>query len=243
MLTNMVDVWGYRLIKEDLGLVSLDSKVLINTISPNSYGLAVNDQRAEKALKGADCLVLDGWYFGLAPFFFKGKWIKRITGWDCFQFFSKKMNETRGRVFFLGSSEDTLQKIKERCAQEFPMVEVGTYSPPFKPEFSKEDNEAMHQAINDFEPDVVFVGMTAPKQEIWGFENKEFLDTHIICGIGNVFDWYAGNAVRPHVFWQKIGLEWFVRIFHRPEIFKRNIANQMIFFRDLLLVMLRMKRL
>ena len=133
--------------------------------------------------------------------------------------------------------------IKERYAKDFPDVTVGTYSPPFKPEFTEEDNEAMHKAVNDFHPDVLFVGMTAPKQEKWSYRNKPYLDVHVITAIGNVFDWYAGNSKRPGVFWQKIGMEWLVRIFLRPEVFRRNITNQMLFFRHLLLILLRIKKL
>lgn len=233
---------GYMLVIHSLEKIPLDKKVLINTISPNSYGLSVRDKDMDITLRGSDFLILDGVYFGWLPWFKYGQKIKRITGWDSFQFFSTKIQENKGRVFFLGSSEATLERIKERYINEFPSVTVGTYSPPFKPEFSDEDNNAMHQAINDFKPDVLFVGMTAPKQEKWAYQNKEFLDVHIISTIGNVFDWYAGNSKRPSVFWQKIGMEWLVRIFLRPEIFKRNIGNQMIFFWHLFLYVTKIKK-
>lgn len=227
---NFIEINGFKLVSKDLDEIPTDSKILINTISPNSYGLAVKDKKMRDALKGSDFLVLDGVYFGLAPLLYKGKLIKRITGWDCFTFFSAKANAKKGKVFFLGSTEETLQKIKERFEKEYPNTEVETYSPPYKPEFTEQDNAIMAEKINNFKPDVLFVGLTAPKQEKWGFENKEKLDVNIISTIGNVFDWYAGNSERPSAFWQKIGMEWLVRIFLRPEIFKRNIKNQLIFF-------------
>lgn len=239
---DTVKIWGYNLIKESLDVVPFNSKVLVNTISPNSYGLASNDKRMEKALKNSDFLVLDGLYFGLAPLIFKRKKIKRIAGWDCFTYFSKKTNEDKGKVFFLGSSEDTLNKITKRFVSEYPNIKVDSYSPPFKPEFTKEDNNRMHNAINAFRPDVLFVGLTAPKQEKWSYENKEFINVHVISTIGNVFDWYAGNSTRPGIFWQKIGLEWLIRIFYRPQIFIRNIKNQMIFFWHLFLVLIKLKK-
>jgi glycosyltransferase, WecB/TagA/CpsF family len=234
---------GYALVKDSLDCVPLDGRSVVNTISPNSYGISVHDKAMDEALKGSEFLILDGVYFGWLPRFRYGQKIKRITGWDSFQYFSHKMQERKGRVFFLGSGEETLQMIKERYAKDFPDVAVGTYSPPFKPEFTEEDNEAMHKAVNDFRPDVLFVGMTAPKQEKWSYRNKPYLDVHVITAIGNVFDWYAGNSKRPGVFWQKIGMEWLVRIFLRPEVFRRNIANQMLFFRHLLLILLRIKKL
>ncbi|MDR1182334.1 MAG: WecB/TagA/CpsF family glycosyltransferase [Bacteroidales bacterium] len=216
---------------------------VINTISPNSYGLAVKNPVVKQALQNSDMLILDGLYFGWLALFKQGIKINRIAGWDAFHFFSSELNKDRGRVFFLGSSTDTLLKIKEHYSQEYPNVSVAYYSPPFTPKFSEEDNKRMHNAINDFKPDVVFIGMTAPKQEVWAYQNRNLLETKIICSIGNVFDWYAGNSKRPAVFWQKTGMEWLARIFLRPEIFKRNIGNQMLFFWHLFLILINIKKL
>ena len=98
------------------------------------------------------------------------------------------------------------------------------------------------EAINAFEPDVLVIGMTAPKQEKWAYQNKPYCRFHVSIAVGNVFDWYAGNAKRPSLFWQKIGMEWLVRIFYRPEIFRRNIGNQMRFFRHLALDLLNIRK-
>ena len=232
----------YTLIIHSLECVPMNERLVINTISPNSYGLSVHDKDTDIALKNSDFLILDGVYFGWLPWFKYGQKIKRITGWDSFQFFSTKMQKTKGRVFFLGSSKETLEKIKECYHKDFPDVTVGVFSPPFKTNFTEEDNKIMHQAVNNFKPDILFVGMTAPKQEKWACQNKEFLNVHVISTIGNVFDWYAGNSKRPSVFWQKIGMEWLIRIFLRPEIFRRNIKNQMIFFWHLFLYLIKIKK-
>ena len=105
---------GYSLASQFLDSVPLDGRYVINTVSPNSYGISVHDKKMDDALRGSDVLILDGVYFGWLPRLKYGKKIKRITGWDSFQFFSKKMQSKRGRVFFLGSSEDTLEKITEK---------------------------------------------------------------------------------------------------------------------------------
>jgi N-acetylglucosaminyldiphosphoundecaprenol N-acetyl-beta-D-mannosaminyltransferase len=232
---------GYCLITGSLDCVPMNGKNLILTISPNSYGISVKDKEMNEALKGADYLQLDGVYFGWLPWFRDGKRTKRITGWDSFIYYANRLERTGGRMFFLGSTADTLTKIKANMEKDFPHVKVDAYSPPYKSVFSEDDNNLMHEAVNAFSPDVLVVGMTAPKQEKWAYQNKEKLSTHIIICVGNVFDWYAGNTKRPDIFWQKIGMEWLVRIFYRPEIFKRNIANQMIFFWHLLLALLRIR--
>jgi N-acetylglucosaminyldiphosphoundecaprenol N-acetyl-beta-D-mannosaminyltransferase len=241
----VINSWNYPVFKGDLKEIDYKNKehFVINTISPNSYGLATKNPVVKQALQGSDILILDGLYFGWVALLKQGIRINRIAGWDAFLFFANQLNTDGGRVFFLGSSDNTLQKIRERYKKEYPNVEVGSYSPPFKSEFSDEDNKKMYKAINAFQPDVVFVGMTAPKQEVWAYQNKNFLNTKIICSIGNVFDWYAGNSVRPSVFWQKIGMEWLVRIFLRPEIFRRNIGNQMLFFWHLALDLLHLRKI
>ena len=240
---ELVEVLGYPVTRKNISWIEIDKQnhFLINTISPNSYGLAQKDKVAEEALKNSDLLILDGVYFGWASIIINGIKINRITGWDAFIHFSEWANQNKKKVFFLGSSLETLQKIKLRFEKEFPNCQVGFYSPPFKNEFSIEDNLEMHKAINDFDTDILFVGMTAPKQEKWGYANKNELNVKIICTIGNVFDWYAGNSKRPSVFWQKTGLEWLVRIFYRPEIFRRNIKNQMLFFWHLFLIIIKVR--
>ena len=230
---------GYTLVKDSLDCIPLDGKAVVNTISPNSYGLSRKDPDMDKALKGSDYLVLDGVYFGLWPLLRYGKRARRITGWDCFIYYLGRMQETGGKVFLLGSTTETLQKMTDRIGKEYPAVRVCSYSPPFKPEFNEEDNREMAEAVNAFAPDLLVVGMTAPKQEKWTYSNMPRLNAHVSIAVGNVFDWYAGNTRRPGKFWQKAGLEWFVRIFYRPEIFKRNISNQMVFFRHLALRLLK----
>jgi N-acetylglucosaminyldiphosphoundecaprenol N-acetyl-beta-D-mannosaminyltransferase len=241
---SIVKCWGFPVFKGCLEVVDYSSAhpFLINTISPNSYGLSVHDAAMAKALKGSDILILDGVYFGLLPLLKYGKRINRITGWDSLIYFSCKLQAEHGRALFLGSTEETLAKIKRRYAVDYPDVEVMTLSPPFKTEFSEEDNKALRATINSFRPDVLFVGMTAPKQEKWAYMNKNFLDVNIISTIGNAFDWYAGNARRPSVIWQKLGLEWLIRIFYRKEIFRRNIRNQLRFFQHLLLYIMHLKK-
>ena len=241
----IVNSWNYPVFKGNLSEIGYQNQrqFVINTISPNSYGLACKSPVVKEALQKSDILILDGLYFGCVALFKQGKKINRITGWDAFVFFSNELNKNGGKVFFLGSSEETLDKIKKRYNAEYQNVEVDSYSPPFKQEFTEEDNQSIFKAINVFRPDVVFIGMTAPKQEVWAFRNKTSLDTKVICSVGNVFDWYAGNGTRPGRFWQKTGMEWLIRIFYRPEIFKRNIGNQMTFFRHLFLNLLHLKKM
>jgi len=237
-------VLGYNVFSSRLDLLNPEiDKLLINTFSPNSYGLALNDKEFEVALKNTDVLVLDGIGIAFGSILLNGKNIKKISGQDCFDHYMAEANKRKWKVYFLGSSEQTLKKIADRIQKEYPAVVTGTYSPPFKQEFSEEDNTIMVNAINAFNPDVLFVGLTAPKQEKWAYRHYKRVNARIVCTIGNVFDWYAGNSKRPAKIWINLRLEWLVRIFLRPEIFRRNTGNQMKFLRDLFLHITHIKRI
>lgn len=89
----------------------------------------------------------------------------------------------------------------------------------------------MIRVINEFNPDVLFVGMTAPKQEKWAYDNKDNLKTGLICSIGAVFDFYAGTVQRPGKIWVNLGLEWLGRLLKEPRrMWRRYIVYGFIFF-------------
>ena len=236
------NIFGYNVFAGTVHDWDLNSKTLINTFSPNSYGLAVKDISFKKALLNTDILVMDGVGIAVGSLLLHGRNIKKIAGQDCFDYLIYHANRNGWKVFFLGSSEVTLQKIVSRLKSEYSNVTVATYSPPFKNVFSDEDNRLIVDSINSFQPDVLFVGMTAPKQEKWAYQHRNAVNARIITTIGNVFDWYAGNSKRPSKIWIKLRLEWLVRIFLRPEIFRRNTKNQMMFLKDLFAYIFRLKK-
>jgi N-acetylglucosaminyldiphosphoundecaprenol N-acetyl-beta-D-mannosaminyltransferase len=153
--------------------------------------------------------------------------VERIAGWDLFTFEMKRLNEKsaknvqngqpRLKVMFMGSSEKVLTLIRLRAAIEYSNLEVVTYSPPYKPEFSEEDNEAIINAINEANPDLLWIGMTAPKQEKWTYKHWKRLNIHCHVGtIGAVFDFFAGTARRAPLWWQEHSLEWLYRFIVEP---------------------------
>lgn len=213
---------GYDIFSDNLSKIELTDKCkVLSTISPNSYAIAERDSIFKKSLLKSDFIVLDGVYFGLAAILTKRKIIKTNNGPSVYDYFIKKMNRQKGRVFFLGSTNDTLQKIKLRLVKEYPNISADFFSPPFKNNFSDKENKIMISAINKFNPDILFVGMTCPKQEKWVYKNSKLINTKLICSIGAVFDWYAGNTKEIHPIWWKLKLGWLKRAIDRPEIIKR----------------------
>ena len=135
------------------------------------------------------------------------------------------------KVMFMGSSEKVLSMIREKAKVVYPHVEVVTYSPPYKPEFTEEDNAAIIKAINDANPDLLWIGMTAPKQEKWAYSHWDELDIHCHCGtIGAVFDFFAGTAKRAPKWWQEHSLEWLYRLIIEPKrMWRRYIIGNVLF--------------
>ena len=135
------------------------------------------------------------------------------------------------KVMFMGSSEKVLGLIREKAKEVYPHLEVVTYSPPYKPEFTEEDNAAIIKAINDANPDLLWIGMTAPKQEKWAYSHWDELDIHCHCGtIGAVFDFFAGTAKRAPKWWQEHSLEWLYRLIIEPKrMWRRYIIGNALF--------------
>jgi N-acetylglucosaminyldiphosphoundecaprenol N-acetyl-beta-D-mannosaminyltransferase len=218
--------FSFNVFKDSLNTIDFSKKNIINTINPHSYCVSLDDNIFSEALKMSDILLPDGIGIVLAERLLNGNKIKKIAGYDLFNFLMKKLNNENGSVFFLGASQITLNKIKTKCEKEFPNVKFASYSPPYKDKFSDEDSNLMCTEVNKHKPDVLFVGMTAPKQEKWVYEFQTLLNAKTICSIGAVFDFYAGNIKRSSPFWISIGLEWLPRLIKEPKrLFKRNFIS------------------
>ena len=220
-----------------------EGKLLINTINAHSYNTARKDRLFAEALTNGDVLIPDGVRIVKAC-----KWIKaksqpkeRIAGWDLFVFEMDKLereseelrikNEESKTVMFMGSSQKVLDLIVKHVAMDYPHLKVATYSPPYKPEFSDEDNKAIVDAINAATPDLLWIGMTAPKQEKWTYSHWNELNIHCHVGtIGAVFDFFAGTVKRAPMWWQEHGLEWLYRLLKEPKrMWRRYIIGNALF--------------
>ena len=220
-----------------------EGKLLINTVNAHSFNTAKKDQLFADALTNGDVLIPDGVSIVKAC-----KWIKaknqpkeRIAGWDLFSFEMEKLereseelrtkSEESKIVMFMGSSQKVLDLIVKRAAVDYPHLKVVTYSPPYKPEFSEEDNAAIIKAINDTNPDLLWIGMTAPKQEKWTYSHWKELNIHCHVGtIGAVFDFFAGTAVRAPIWWQDHSLEWLYRLCKEPKrMWRRYVIGNPLF--------------
>lgn len=215
---------------------------LLSCLNPHSYAVSRGNTVFGHALHDADWLIPDGAGIAYASRFLNGAIDDRITGSDIFSGVHNHFQLIGGKsVFFLGSSEEILEIICQKMAHDYPDIKIsGTYSPPYKAQFSEHDNIMMVNAINSAKPDVLWVAMTAPKQEIWLFQNRHRLNVKFAASIGAVFDFYAGKVKRSHPVFQKLGLEWLPRLLQEPRrLWRRMFVSAPIFLWHVMLAVLR----
>ena len=206
-------------------------------LNPHSYVTALHDSQFHHALKNVTCLVPDGIGIILAGKLLQRYFSQKITGYDFFVKFSEELQAIVGegqaeiRVFFLGSTKQTLSKVEHRFVEDFPNLKlVGVHSPSYGLGFSDNENLSILKKINQSNVDVLWVGMTAPKQEKWVEANKQKLNVKFIGSIGAVFDYYAGNILHPPKIVRIAGFEWLYRLLQEPRrLWRRTILSAPIF--------------
>lgn len=247
-MTQTINILGYQVTSKNVEHVVADALSTcglskVNTINPHSYAESKKDTDFQTALTNSDELIPDGSGIVLAAKLLHGFDIKKIAGADLFLETMRNLENSSGRVFFLGSTESVLECINEKVSIEFPSVKVETLSPPYKNDFTNEDKQAFVQAINAFSPDVIFIGLTAPKQEKLIESISPEVSAKMISGIGAVFDFYAGTVKRPRQLWLDLHLEWLVRLLGEPRrLWRRTIVSMPIFLFDLVVEKLKGSR-
>lgn len=137
-----------------------------------------------------------------------------------------KVSPERGyRHYFYGSTEKTLEKLYENLTHDYPGIQIsGMYSPPFRP-MTEEEDRAIVERINETEPDFLWVGLGAPKQEKWMAAHQGKVKG-LMVGVGAGFDYFAGNIERAPQWMQRANLEWFYRLIQDPKrLFKRYMVT------------------
>ena len=232
--TSILD---YEIFSDSLDKINLpkNSKLVINTINPHSYVVAKKDDIFQAALRDSDILLPDGIGIVYASRYLNKIKIAQITGSDLLIHMLKILNEINGKCFFMGANDETLLKLKNNIRYDFPKIEVGHFAPSYTDSFTETENKHIIDKVNSFSPDVLFVGLTAPKQEKWVHHNKVILNSKVFCSIGAVFDFYSGIRIRPRRFWRDNGLEWLIRVSKNPiRLWKRTIISLPIFLKDVM---------
>lgn len=151
---------------------------------------------------------------------------KRVCGPDLMPAVIGAFEKQGFRHFFYGTSEQTLQVLKAALEQRFPLIRiVGTYSPPYR-DLTPEEAAAVDRMLNDAAPDIIWVGLGAPKQDRWMADHRAALNAPVLIGVGAAFDMIAGTVRRAPGLLQRTGLEWTFRIAQEPRrLLKRYVVS------------------
>ncbi len=154
------------------------------------------------------------------------KHVQRVYGPDLLLATCARSMKHGWRHFFYGGKAGVADLLAQRLTARFPGLQVaGTYSPPFRPLSAEEDEEVVNK-INAANPDVVWVGLSTPKQERWMHAHVHRLSASVLLGVGAAFDFHAGLKPQAPPWIQQSGMEWLFRMLTEPRrLGKRYLYN------------------
>lgn len=193
----------------------------VYTPNPEIIMAAQKDKALMKALYRASLIVPDGIGVVLASRLLKGPNLpERVAGFDLVQNLFARMASTDHTVYFLGGAPGVTEEAAAAMGNKYKGLKiVGTDHGYFK----EEEEGAVIQRIQEAKPDLLLVGLGAPKQEKWIEKNRGILPAKVCIGVGGSFDVMAGKVKRAPVAFQKLGLEWFYRLITQPTRAKRML--------------------
>jgi N-acetylglucosaminyldiphosphoundecaprenol N-acetyl-beta-D-mannosaminyltransferase len=152
---------------------------------------------------------------------------ERVAGSDLFWELAKASHEHDLRLFLLGGFEGSAELTKKAVLEKYPNAQIcGLYCPPHKTFATEEEQTKIRGIICQAKPDILFVGLGAPKQEKWIYENREKLDVPVSIGVGGTFEMAGGVVKRAPLWMQKYGVEWMFRFVQDPRrLWKRYFVD------------------
>jgi len=159
-----------------------------------------------------------------------GRQVDRVYGPDLMLEIFRATQHTAHRHFFYGGAPGVAEDLKAKLEARFPGVTIaGTYCPPFRPLNPSEEAE-LAQLVRDRQPDIIWVGLSTPKQERFMAEYLPKLETTVMFGVGAAFDFHAGRVSQAPRWMQRAGLEWFYRLCREPRrLGRRYLTNNPLF--------------
>ncbi|BBK76264.1 WecB/TagA/CpsF family glycosyltransferase [Clostridium butyricum] len=210
-------------------LIASDRNSYVVTPNVDHIVKLETDAELQKIYEDADLILTDGmpliWISKLKSTPIKEK----ISGSDLFPEICK-LGAVKGyKLFLLGAAEGVAEKAAERLMQQFDGLNiVGTYSPSYGFENNQDEINHIIELINNCKPDILAVGLGAPKQEKFIYKYKEKLKVPVSLAIGASIDFEAGNIKRAPIWMQKNGLEWFYRLCMEPKrMFRRYLVDDL----------------
>ena len=170
-------------------------------------------------------------------------YVERVYGPDLMLALCKHSLSKGYKHFFYGGGEGVHERLANNLRQRFPGLRVvGGYSPPFRPLSGAEDEQIV-ETINEADPDILWIGLSTPKQERWMAEHVGRLTAPVLVGVGAAFDFHSGLKKQAPPWMQRSGLEWLFRLATEPgRLWRRYLVNNPFFLALVLQQALGLKR-
>jgi N-acetylglucosaminyldiphosphoundecaprenol N-acetyl-beta-D-mannosaminyltransferase len=201
---------------------------------------ALCDPSLKQILNSADLVAADG-----MPLVWLARWHgramrRRVYGPELMETFCSQTGPLY-RHYLYGGAPGVADRLAETLKERYGVRVVGTYCPPFRPLTEDEKSEVDRQ-IHAVSPDIVWVGLSTPKQERWMHEHRSRLRVPVAAGVGAAFDFIAGTAHQAPVWMQEGGMEWLFRLTHEPRrLWRRYLLKGSMFAWNVSLELLRLK--
>jgi N-acetylglucosaminyldiphosphoundecaprenol N-acetyl-beta-D-mannosaminyltransferase len=167
----------------------------------------------------------------------------RVYGPDLMLQVCRVSLQTHWKHFFYGGAPGVAESLSAALRMQYPHLQVvGTYTPPFRP-LNEQEREELRKQVAAVQPDIIWVGLSTPKQEAFMAEALGWLDTTLMVGVGAAFDLLSGRLAQAPRWMQRCGLEWLFRLLQEPRrLWKRYLKNNPLFALRLLLQMTGLRR-
>ncbi len=226
-----ISVLDYKMLKTAIiNDIAKNKKSTIIAINPEKIMKSRNDEMLKELLNSSTYKIPDGIGIIYASKLKKGNIKKRVTGIDCMDMLCQLSDEKEYKIFMYGSKKEIVEKAKNKLEYKYPNIKIVGYIDGYE-----NDNNLIINTINKLKPNILFVALGSPKQEIWINENKAKLDVNIFQGVGGSFDVISGSINRAPKWMQNIGLEWLYRLIKEPS----RIGRQLQLFKFLSLILFR----
>lgn len=203
-----------------IGFFDDGKKHYICTPNPEIVMAAKDDLKLKEILNNADMVVPDGIGVVWASKYSESKLKERVPGFELTLNLFDKLKDTDKKVFFFGGAPGVAEEAAKKMTEKYKGLKIAGTRNGY---FNKEEEKDIISEINRSGADLLLVGLGAPKQEKWIYENKDLLCAKVYIGIGGSFDVMAGNVKRAPKVFQRLGLEWFYRLITQPTRFKRML--------------------
>lgn len=198
--------------------IDAKKKSLVVAINPEKLMKAKDDPALKALLNRAEFQIPDGIGVIIASKLQKGNIKSRVTGVDTMDRIVREAARTRKSIFLYGAKPGVAETAASKLIETYPELQVAGTQDGYE-----KDERKVISKINEAKPDILFVAMGSPKQELWIEEHRENLHPILYQGVGGSFDVLAGNIKRAPAAFQKVGAEWLYRLLLEPSRLKRQM--------------------